>query len=196
VEDQITFRPARAQDSLHLAALLDSASRGLVLWLWRTLAAPGQSAIEVGRERIKLIEESPSHFSKWTIATIGGEIAGAFAAYPLTDPYQAKDASELPAVYRPMLELEAQAVGSWYIMTLSVFPEFRNSGLGTAMLERVQHMARSAGHRQLSIMLVSSNSAALRLYDRFGFREAHRRRYVPFPGSSDEGDWLLLTKDI
>jgi ribosomal protein S18 acetylase RimI-like enzyme len=179
-----------------LAALLDSASRGLVLWLWSTLAVPGQSAIEVGRERIKLIEDSPSHFSKWTIAALDGEIAGAFAAYPLTDPYQAKDASELPAVYQPMLELEAQAVGSWYIMTLSVFPEFRNKGLGTAMLERVQYVAKRSGHRQLSIMLVSSNSAALRLYDRFGFREAHRRRYVPFPGSPDEGYWLLLTKDI
>jgi GNAT superfamily N-acetyltransferase len=184
------------QDSLHLAALLDIASRGLVLWLWGTMAKPGQSAIEIGRERIRSVQDSPSHFANWTIATIGDDVAGAFAAFPLADPYRAKDISELPAVYKPMLELESQAVGSWYIMTLSVFPEFRNKGLGTTMLDEVQHMARNSGHRLLSIMLVSDNSAALRLYDRYGFKEAHRRHYVPFPGSLDKGDWLLLIKDI
>jgi ribosomal protein S18 acetylase RimI-like enzyme len=160
------------------------------------MARPGQSAIEVGRERIKQIRDSPSHFSRWTIANIADDIAGAVATYPLTDPYQAKDIAELPDVYKPMLELEAQAIGSWYIMTLSVFPEFRNQGIGTAMLERVQHMAQSAGHRQLSVMLVSDNSDALRLYMRFGFIEVHRRQFIPFPRSFDKGDWLLLTKTI
>jgi ribosomal protein S18 acetylase RimI-like enzyme len=95
-----------------------------------------------------------------------------------------------------MLELEAHAVGSWYIMTVAVFPEFRNRGLGTAMLARAENMARSSGYGRLSIMLVSDNAAALRLYGRFGFREAHRRQSLPFPGSSDKGDWVLLTKEI
>jgi ribosomal protein S18 acetylase RimI-like enzyme len=196
VDDQAAFRPARAQDSLHLAALLDFASRGLVLWLWSTMAAPGQSSIEIGRERIRTAKESPSHFSNWTTATIADEIAGAFAAYPLTDPYDAKDITELPEVYSPMLELEAEAVGSWYIMTLSVFPEFRNGGLGSAMLTRVEDMARDSSHKQLCVMVVSDNSAALRLYNRFGFREIGRRRFIPFPGSRDKGNWLLLAKAI
>jgi ribosomal protein S18 acetylase RimI-like enzyme len=196
MKDQVKFRAATVQDSLHLAALLDSASRGLVLWLWSTMAAPGESVMEFGRDRIKGAEESPSHFSKWTIATIDDEIAGAFAAYPLTDPYKTGDVLELPEFYKPMLELESLAVGTWYIMTLSVFPEFRNRGLGTAMLEIVESMARQSGYEQLSIMLVSDNVAALRLYNRFGFRELHRRQYIRFPGSHDTGDWLLLTKDI
>jgi ribosomal protein S18 acetylase RimI-like enzyme len=192
----VIFRKATKQDAVHLAALLDIASRGLVLWLWQSMSAPGQSAIELGRERILQIQNSPSHFSKWMVATSNDENAGAFAAYPLSKTAAANDVDELPEVYRPMLELESLAAGTWYIMTLSVFPEFRDKGLGTMMLEKIEGIARSSGHKHLSIMLVSDNSAALRLYDRFGFREIHRRPYIPFPGSHDSGDWLLLKKDI
>lgn len=71
----VSFRAASAQDCLHLAALLDSASRGLVLWLWSTMSAPGQSAIEVGRTRIRALKESPSHFSNWTVVLAAEEIA-------------------------------------------------------------------------------------------------------------------------
>jgi ribosomal protein S18 acetylase RimI-like enzyme len=190
------IRPAVRQDAVQLAALLDIASRGLVLWLWGTVTAPGQSAIEVGRARILELKEFPSHFSNWTVITIENEIAGAFAGYPISNSQPAKDGADLPSLYQPMLELESCAVGSWYIMTLSVFPEFRNHRLGTMMLARAAEIARDAGLGKLSIMLVSDNISALRLYHRQGFREIGRRKFIPFPGSRDEGDWLLLTKEV
>jgi ribosomal protein S18 acetylase RimI-like enzyme len=140
--------------------------------------------------------ESPSHFSRWTIVSMAEEVVGAFVAYPLTDPYKAGDVKDLPDVYTPMLELEHEAVGSWYVMTLSLFPEYRNQGFGTAMLTRVRETAKTSGYDRLSIMVVSDNSDALRLYERFGFAEVARRRFIPFPGSGDKGDWLLLKKKI
>src|SRR5262245_23579060 len=160
------------------------------------MADPGQSAIEVGRKRIRSSEESPSHFSRWIVLSIANEVAGAFIAHQLTGPHEAKDLQDLPVVYAPMLELEKEAVGSWYIMTLAVFPEFRNKGLGTTMLQHAEKLAKDAGYNQLSIIVLSDNTSALRLYERFGFNESARKPFIPFPPSQDTGEWVLLKKQI
>jgi hypothetical protein len=58
----VRFRQAQESDALDLACLIDSASRGLALWLWSTLRAPGQSTIEVGRDRIRKLTASPRYY--------------------------------------------------------------------------------------------------------------------------------------
>jgi ribosomal protein S18 acetylase RimI-like enzyme len=192
-----TFRPARRSDASNLAVLLDSAARGLVAWLWTTLRSPGQSILEVGRHRILNNTDSPSHFTKWTIAEIDGEIAGGVTGFvvPDTDDRQ-RDVSHLPEAYRPHLELEALAIGTWYLMIVSVFPEHRGKGLGTALLAKAEELARRSGAREMSLLVESANAGALKLYLRYGFRERARRPYLSFPGSTDEGDWLLMVKDV
>jgi ribosomal protein S18 acetylase RimI-like enzyme len=190
------YRTAKAYEAPHLAILLDSASRGLAVWLWGTLRGAGQSVLEVGRERIRTKAAFPSHFGNWTVAEIDGEIAGAFLGYTIPNPYEPGDISDLPELYRPTLELEAIAAGTWYLMVIAVFPEYRGKGLGTAMLHKAQDLARAAGAKRMSIMVESANAGAVKLYLRFGFREWARRPYIAFPGSMDDGDWVLLKKDI
>ena len=51
------------------------------------------------------------------------------------NPYDPGDVSELPDVYAPLLELEALAAGSWFLMAIAVYPEFRRRGFGSALLE-------------------------------------------------------------
>jgi ribosomal protein S18 acetylase RimI-like enzyme len=190
------FRPAQKSDASNLAVLLDSAGRGLVAWLWTTLRNPGQSILEVGRGRILTKTDSPSHFTKWTVAEIDGEIAGGLTGFVVPDADQTRDVSELPEAYRLHLELEALAVGTWYLMIVSVFPEHRGRGLGTALLAEAERLARRSGAHQISLLVESANAGALKLYLRCGFRERARRPFLPFPGSTDEGDWLLMVKDI
>ena len=190
------YRAAIRKDATDLTALLDSASRGLVLWFWSTISAVGQSVIEVGRTRIRNEEASPSHYSRWTVALRRGEIAGALAGYLVSDPYRAADISELPDPYQPILELESKARGTWYVMALAVYPEFRKKGLGAAMLDKAAEISAEAGCSRLSVMLVSENCGALQLYRRKGFAEVDRRPYIAFPGSKDSGDWILLMKEI
>ena len=48
----------------------------------------------------------------------------------------------------------------------------------------------------MSIIVEDANAGALRLYLRHGFAEWARRPYVPFPGSMDKGDWVLLGKGM
>jgi ribosomal protein S18 acetylase RimI-like enzyme len=191
-----TFRPARKSDASNLAVLIDSASRGLVAWLWTTLRIPGESILEVGRHRILTNTNSPAYFANWTVAEIDGEVAGAVTGFVVPEPDKPRDASDLPEAFGPYSELEALAAGTWTLMAFSVFSEYRGRGLGTALLAEAEKLARHAGVRQISLLVESANAGAHRLYLRHGFRERARRPFLPFPGSTDEGDWLLMVKDV
>ena len=192
----VRFRQARESDALDLACLIDCASRGLALWLWGTLRAAGQSSIEVGRHRIRTLTASPLHYATFTVAEIDGAIAGALTGRSIPLLYERGDAADLPDVYAPLLELEAVAAGSWYLNVVAVYPEFRGQGLGSALLSKAEEIARLADAPQISLIVEEVNAGALKLYLKFGFREWMRRPYIPFPGSTDQGDWILLRKDI
>jgi ribosomal protein S18 acetylase RimI-like enzyme len=192
----VRFRQARESDALDLACLIDCASRGLALWLWSTLREPGQSSIEVGRHRIRTQTASPLHYGTFTIADIDGAIAGALTGRLIPLPYERGDSADLPDVFVPLLELEAVAAGSWYLNVVAVYPEFRGQGLGSALLGKAEEIARLADAPQISLIVEEANTGALRLYLQYGFEEWVRRPYIPFPGSTDEGDWILLRKDI
>jgi ribosomal protein S18 acetylase RimI-like enzyme len=152
--------------------------------------------IEIGRSRIRTKTNSPLHYSSWTVAEIDGVIASALTGRSISIPHERADAADLPGVFAPMLELEAVAAGTWYLNVVSVYPEFRGQGLGSIFLRRAEEMARASGAAQMSIIVEDANSGALKLYLRYGLVELARRTYVPFPGSTDEGDWILLTKDL
>ena len=192
----VRFRQARESDALDLSCLIDCASRGLALWFWSTLRAPGQSAIEVGRHRIRSVTASPLHYGTFVVAEVDGSLAGALTGRLIPLPYQRGDSADQPDVYGPVLELEALAAGSWYLNVVAVYPEFRGRGIGSALLGEAEEIARQAGAAHLSLLVEEANGAALRLYLKHGFREWARRPYIPFPGSTDVGDWLLLGKDL
>jgi ribosomal protein S18 acetylase RimI-like enzyme len=192
----VRFRQAQESDALDLACLIDSASRGLACWLWSTLREPGQGTIEVGRHRIRTLSASPLYYGAFTVAEIDGAIAGALTGRLIPVPYERGDSADLPDVFAPLLELEAVAAGSWYLTVISVYPEFRGQGLGSALLRKAEEIARLTEAPQMSLAVGDANPGALKLYLRHGFEEWTRRPYVPFPGSMDKGDWILLKKEI
>jgi ribosomal protein S18 acetylase RimI-like enzyme len=190
------FRDAIEDDSSHLAILIDAASRRLTAWVWSTLAAPGQSVFEVGRERIRTNTGNPSYYANWRIAEVDGRVAGALNCYPIATPYEAVDLSALPEIYHPLIALEEIAQGSFYIQVASVFPEFRGKGVGRAILGEAQRLAEAPGADRMSLIVESFNEGAHRFYLREGFTEWARRSFIPFPGSQEEGDFILMRKDL
>jgi ribosomal protein S18 acetylase RimI-like enzyme len=56
--------------------------------------------------------------------------------------------------------------------TLSVLPEERAAGVGTALMERVRERLREAGVTHLGASVVDTNERALRFYRRHGFEPA------------------------
>jgi GNAT superfamily N-acetyltransferase len=192
----VAFRVGRPEDASDLAILLDAASRRVASWFWSTMAAPGQSWLEVGRDRLLHLPETTSYHSKWQVAESEGRTVGAFFGFSVPDPYDRLDLNELPAPLRAMFELEVVAKGCWLLQAVALFPEQRGKGHGPALIARACQAARDAGHRRIALEVESPNTGALSLYRKCGFSEWDRRTYVPFPGSDDEGDWILMAKDL
>ncbi len=58
------------------------------------------------------------------------------------------------------------------IHDIMVLPEFRNRGVGTALLNGIEKAARQEGFCKLTLEVQEHNTAAARLYRRFGFEKS------------------------
>jgi ribosomal-protein-alanine N-acetyltransferase len=65
----------------------------------------------------------------------------------------------------------------WHLMNVAVDPDLRDNGIGTALLSKLlEEVGDPAARYTLEVR--TSNTGAIRLYERFGFRAAGlRRRY-------------------
>jgi ribosomal protein S18 acetylase RimI-like enzyme len=189
------LRPARKSDAAALAILVDIAGEGMPAWLWSTLKEPGQSVLEFGRSRAAR-DSGAFSWRNTTVAEIDGEVAACLVDYRLADPYDTGDLDDLPAVVRPLVVLESEAPGSWYVNVLATFPEFRGQGLGARLLALAEARGRAAGAGALSIIVAGENSGAVRLYTRSGYRETARATLVQYTGCAHGGDWLLMVKEL
>lgn len=132
----LIFRPGRPDDSSDLAILFDAASRRMCAWYWGTIAAPWQSWLEVGRDRIRNLTDLTSHHSKWHVAEQQGETVGAIFGFSIPDPYDRVDLTEVEEVLHPMIALEITAKGCWLLQAIALFPEHRGKGYGPALIEQ------------------------------------------------------------
>lgn len=79
-----------------------------------------------------------------------------------------------------------------HINNIALRPGFRAQGMGSALLERVLSEGRGLGARRATLEVRASNTAARRLYERFGFYVAGvRRDYYTSPVE----DALVLWRD-
>ena len=195
MEGRATFRPAAKADASALAVLVDIAGEGLPAHLWNTLKAPGQSILEVGRER-DAREEGGFSYRNAIIAEVDGEIAACLVGYRLDDPYDLGDLEQAPPVVRPLVLLEAKARGSWYVNVLATFPEFRRCGIGIELLGIAEGKAREEGAHALSVIVAAENERAARLYAAAGYEALATEPIFAFPGCPHGGDWLLMVKPL
>ncbi len=188
-------RPAAKADAASLAVLVDVAGDGLPAYLWSTLKAPGQSILELGRERAQR-EEGGFSYRNAIVAEMNGEIAAALIGYRLDDPYDLGDLGEVPEIVRPLVKLEAKAPGSWYVNVLATFPEFRRQGIGLKLLAQAEAKARATEAPALSVIVADWNEPAKRLYARAGYEAEAREPVFQFPGCPQAGHWLLMVRSL
>lgn len=188
------FRSACLEDAPLLAELVNYAGEDLPLYLWGKLAAPGQTAWDIGRQRAAREEGSFS----WRNAVIiehEGEAAGCLIGYPLADEPEPIP-SDMPAMFVPMQELENLAPGTWYVNVLAVLPGHRGKRLGTQLLALAEERARGLGKQGLAVIVSDANSGARRLYERCGYREAAQREMVKDGWLNAGRRWVLLTRRL
>lgn len=188
------FRAAQQNDCTHLALLADMATRRLTSHLCGLTANAGQSAFEVGRSIIRNDTQHFSHFSKWRVATLDGDVVGAINTCLLPPP--PTSLPPIPEVTRGSNELKALATGTCYLAAAALFPEHQGHGFGSALIHEAMSQAQHAGAGQLTLLVGSFNARAHKLYLRYGFEEWARRPFTAFPGSDSPGEWVLMRKAI
>lgn len=194
-EAAIEIRPARKADAAAMAVLVDIAGEGMPAYMWAQIKARGQSLLEIGRSRAAR-DTGAFSWRNACVAESDGEVAALLVDYPIDDPYVIGDLSQMPDFIHPLVRLEAQAPGSWYVNALATFPEFRNKGLGAKLLALSETRGKKHGSRRMSIIVAGENPGAMRLYGRTGYVEAAREAVVEFPGCPHGGDWVLMTKEL
>lgn len=194
-EAAIGIRPARKADAAAMAVLVDIAGEGMPAHMWAQIKARGQSLLEIGRSRAAR-DSGAFSWRNACIAENDGEVAALLVDYPIDDPYVIGDLSQMPDFIHPLVRLEAQAPGTWYVNVLATFPEFRNKGLGAKLLAHSETRGKEHGSRKMSIIVAGENPGAMRLYGRTGYVEAAREAVVEFPGCPHGGDWVLMTKEL
>lgn len=190
------IRPATKQDASELVCLIDCAGYGIPLGVWNGMLDDEASVLEVGRKRAMREEGGFSYRNAW-IAERDGAVAGALVGYRLNEEIDLSGIAEVPAAFQPLMELEAEAPGSWYVNVLAVHAEYRGKGVGGALLDHADRLADTLGARSMSIIFESENHAAQRLYEAKGYEVTARRPRVAFETDrTGSAEWLLMVKDL
>lgn len=193
--ETLAIRNATADDSATLAALMNIAGEGIPAWLWSNMAEPGEDVMAFGARRVARTEGGFSHINAH-VATVQGAIAGMLLGYRLPDPYDAGPMDDLPAVVRPLIELESLAPGSWYINAIATASAWRGQGIGTRLMALAQQLALDSGLSMLSLIVAEENTRAQALYQRLGYRTVALRMIIRFPGCPHAGHWALMTRSV
>jgi len=83
-------------------------------------------------------------------------------------------------------------VDAWHVMNVAVAPEYRRHGIASAMLERLFDVTRDDARRGYTLEVRVSNTAAIKLYERFAFRPCGvRRGYY----TDNREDALIMWRD-
>lgn len=189
-----TFRRATAGDAGTLAEFVEFASEGLALYLWTKIAGTGHNPWSIGRERV-LSGTVGLSFQNAVLAEILGRPAAGLISYALPDTTETIS-DKLPAMLAPLHELTNRALGTWYVHVLAASPEYRGSGLGSALLAVADDLAASARKTGLSLIVSDTNIGARKLYERCGYHEVARCKMVKEQWQHPGTEWVLLRKDL
>jgi ribosomal protein S18 acetylase RimI-like enzyme len=186
------YRRATPDDAAALVDFVHFASEGLALYLWTRMAGPGGDPWALGRERASRDTGAFTHRNA-IVREEGSRPVAGLIGYSLPDiPEPIPD--DMPALFRPLQELEHLAPGTWYVNVLAAYPEHRGKGYGGALLGIADHIAADMQRKGLSIIVSDTNTGARRLYESNGYRETGRRTMVKEDWQHPGKAWVLLTK--
>lgn len=188
-------RPARPDDATALAELANMAGEGLPYYLWSELADAGQSAWEIGRQRA-LREAGSFSWRNATVLEVDGSVAACLIGYPLDPDPEPVDYAAMPALFVPLQQLEDQAPGTWYLNVLATYPRFRGQGLGGRLLETAEQKAIESDSTGISLIVADSNTRAMHLYGRCGYRPVETRPAVTGRWDNPIRNWVLMIRSF
>jgi len=190
-------RSATKDDAVLMARLIEIAGAGIPSFLWSTMAEIGETPLDVGARRARR-ENGSFSYTNAIVATVDNDPVGMMLGFPLNAPTAADLAAlnDIPALFKPLVALEYEVPGSFYINALAVLLGRRNRGLGGLLIEASAKRARQLGCSYLSVQAFSQNPGAVRLYQRHGFSVIDERPIIAHPCYPYDDRTLLMTREL
>lgn len=162
---------------------------------------PGKPVADCVIERRILVPDSFASVPRWRVAV---DESGVFLGALNSLPHQAlMDAPDDPlldeARMRPiagLLELEASATESYYVNIIAVYPQYRGSGAGFALLQEAERLARLENFRTISLCTFDAADGPLTFYQRLGFEVRDMRPIEPHPAIEVVGNFVLMAREL
>jgi ribosomal protein S18 acetylase RimI-like enzyme len=185
------LRLAVEADAHALADLVNFAGEGLPLHVWTGLVQDGEDPWAVGKAR----QAEKAREGQVVVFDFGNGAVASLTGYGIgAEPEEIGD--NFPELFRPLQELENQALESWYVNVLACYPENRGQGLGSKLLDLADELARAEGYKRMSVIVADENEAARRLYERKGYSELAKAPCVKDGWDTDTENWVLLVKSL
>ena len=196
MSDKIVTRPATKADATEIALLVNIATHGGIGIGWAHADGIDEAYDPAEMGRLEMLKDDEFGWRNVTMATTDdGEIAGMLLGY--LEPEQKRQVpANTMAFMVPILELEYEAVSTWFISMLGVHIGWRGKGVGSALLDVAESKQAQSHARGLSLIVEDVNSDARRLYERRGFAVRDQRPMGRYPtGDAPGKNWLLMVKD-
>jgi ribosomal protein S18 acetylase RimI-like enzyme len=196
----ILIRDAVANDAPALADVCVMAGHGVMAMFYEGLV-PGKSVDDCIIARRILDPESVSTLRRWRIAAdASGNILGALNSLPHRALMEGPDDPLLDeARLQPiagLLELEAAAPEGYYVNIIAVYPQYRGSGAGYALMREAERLARLQNSQRMSLCTLDSDPGLLGFYHRQGFEIRASRPMGTHPAMTASGNFVLMVREL
>jgi ribosomal protein S18 acetylase RimI-like enzyme len=83
-----------------------------------------------------------------------------------------------------------------YIDAIGVAQEFRSKGVGSALIKKMEELARQKGRKRLTLYVSSKNVRAKQLYEKLGFVETYLRKSKMTKRNLDIDGFYFMVKPL
>ena len=195
---EVLIRDAFPEDARALADVCIMAGHGVMELFYEGLV-PGKSVADCVIERRIFVPGSFAAVNRWRVAIDG---SGTFLGALNSLPHQAlMDAPDDPLLdetkLQPiagLLDLEASATESYYVNIIAVYPQYRRSGAGFALMREAERLARLENFRTMSLCTFDAADGPLAYYRRLGFEVRDMRPIEPHPAIAVVGNFVLMVR--
>lgn len=191
------YGPAQPDDISTLAALISTASEGVVDFLFHDLV-PGVQPVQIVAHSLQRTGSPYSHESVIVGRDAGG-IAGMSLSY-LSKHHAITDEMRqfLPADRLAHLEhvYAANVADSWFLDALCVVESHRRRGIGEELIRLTRERAVANDCKCVTLVVFADNEPALRLYRRTGFKVVRHIAVQPNDFIAHSDGCLLLSCEL
>ncbi|MGM1048326.1 Acetyltransferase (GNAT) family protein [Paenibacillus uliginis N3/975] len=166
----MNIRPAVKEDAVAAARLLYDALHDVAHQL--TGQESEEDAVTILEQFLK-DEEGRLSYHQSLVSEVEGKTAGIIVTYAGDEA----ERLDRPIVERlrklkndPSISLDKEAdEDEFYIDTLSVSPQFKGQGIGSALMHAAEERAKERGYNKIALAVVTDNKRAYSLYLRSGY---------------------------